>query len=103
MAENWRNIRAARHRADPALEGKVARARAAADFGAAVYALRKAAGLTQAELAVRMGTTQSAIARLEGGDRMPTMDVLRRVAEAVEGHVTVTMTTDRQRLDIAIA
>ena len=103
MAENWRTIREARHRADPTLEEKVARARAAADFGAAVYELRKTAGLTQAELAERMGTTQSAIARLEGGERMPTMDVLRRVAQAVGGELTVTMTAERERREVRIA
>lgn len=43
---------------------------------------RKTAGLTQAEIADRMGTTQSAIARLEslGGKHSPTLSTLRRYA-----------------------
>lgn len=41
---------------------------------------RLAAGLTQAELAARIGTTQSAIARLERGGTVPTVETLYRLA-----------------------
>ena len=43
---------------------------------------RTAAKLTQAEVAARIGTTQSAIARLEGGELSPSVRTLRRYAEA---------------------
>jgi DNA-binding XRE family transcriptional regulator len=43
---------------------------------------RKRASLTQAQLAERMGTTQSAVARLESGGRVPSIATLRRYAEA---------------------
>ena len=43
---------------------------------------RTAAKLSQAEVARRIGTTQSAIARLEGGNVAPTIPTLRRYAEA---------------------
>lgn len=46
-------------------------------------ALRKAAGLTQRELATRMGTTASAIARLEAGGTSPTFATLERLAAAL--------------------
>ena len=46
---------------------------------------RAAAGLTQAELARRMNTTQGAIARLESGVSMPSTRTLRRLAAAT-GH-----------------
>jgi predicted transcriptional regulator len=44
---------------------------------------RSEAGLTQEALAERMGTTQSAIARLEGGRVSPSVETLRRYAVAV--------------------
>ena len=43
---------------------------------------RSAAKLTQAEVARRLGTTQSAVARLEGGKVSPSIATLRRYAQA---------------------
>ncbi|MEX2556482.1 MAG: nucleotidyltransferase domain-containing protein [Actinomycetota bacterium] len=43
---------------------------------------RRAAGLTQAELARRAGTVQSAIAAYESGSKTPTVDTLTRLLEA---------------------
>ncbi|MFN7010595.1 MAG: helix-turn-helix domain-containing protein [Allorhizobium sp.] len=48
----------------------------------ALVQARTQARLSQAELARRLGTTQSAIARLEGGGVSPTLSTLRRYAEA---------------------
>ena len=47
-----------------------------------MIAARVRSGLTQAQLAQRMGTTQSVIARLEGGQRSPSVRTLRRLADA---------------------
>lgn len=41
--------------------------------------VRTARGLTQAGLAIRAGTTQTAISRLERGARSPTIETLRRL------------------------
>lgn len=49
------------------------------------------AGLTQAEVAARAGTTQSAIARLEGGSVSPTVETLRKYAKAVGKRLKVEM------------
>ena len=51
----------------------------------AMITTRREAKLTQAELAEKIGTTQSAIARLEGGRVSPSISTLRRYAEAT-GH-----------------
>lgn len=50
---------------------------------AILTAARERAGLTQAEVAAAVGTTQSTIARLEGGKSNPTVATLRKYAAAV--------------------
>lgn len=52
---------------------------------AAMAGARQRAGLSQAQLAKRMKTTQSAIARLESGRGRPSTTTLSRFAEAT-GH-----------------
>jgi ATP-dependent Clp protease, protease subunit len=49
---------------------------------------RKAAGMSQTEVAARMGTSQSAVARLEGGATDVRASTLERYAAAVGGQVT---------------
>ena len=56
-----------------------------------VYRLRTSAGLTQTELARRMGTTQSSIARVEAGGSLPTLDLLDRVGRALDAQITLTV------------
>lgn len=46
--------------------------------------LRKAKGLTQKELARRVGITQQAIARYEAQERMPSLRMLKRLARALD-------------------
>jgi len=57
----------------------------AAEFEIAseLIAARARAGLTQVEVAQRMGTTQSTVARLEGGKDMPSLRSVQRYAEAI--------------------
>ena len=50
---------------------------------------RQAQGLSQRELAELVGTTQSAIARLERGGRPPRIDTLLRIADALECELVV--------------
>ena len=50
---------------------------------------RKRAGLSQQEMARRMGTTQSVIARLECGGRSPSVKTLRRLAEVTGSRLVV--------------
>jgi transcriptional regulator with XRE-family HTH domain len=57
--------------------------------GHLVSRLRTAQGLTQGELAQRVGTQQSSIARLESGNTQPSLSFLHRVAEALGGRLEV--------------
>jgi ribosome-binding protein aMBF1 (putative translation factor) len=50
---------------------------------------RKELGLSQAELAELVATTQSAIARLESGGRPPRIDTLLRIADALDCELLV--------------
>lgn len=46
------------------------------------YDTRVQSGLSQSELARRMGTSQPVIARIEGGSSTPSVDMLDRLARA---------------------
>ena len=53
---------------------------------------RARAHLTQAEVAQRMGTTQSVVARLESGTNSITLKTLERYAEATGSHLRIQLT-----------
>ena len=55
----------------------------------ALVQARAKANLTQAQLAKKMGTTQSAIARLEGGHVSPSLATLRSYAEATGARLKI--------------
>ena len=54
-----------------------------------VSARRTQVGLSQQRLAELCGTTQSSIARLEGGGRPPRIDTLLRIADALDCELAV--------------
>ena len=57
---------------------------------ARVVIMRRAElGLTQQELAERMGTTKSVISRIESGQHRSGTDTLRRLAQALDGHAVI--------------
>ena len=74
---------------DPEFREEYARADDEFTLVEALVRARAAAKLTQADLARRLGTTQSAIARLEGGRVSPSFATLRRYAEATGTRLTV--------------
>jgi DNA-binding XRE family transcriptional regulator len=49
---------------------------------------RRSAGLSQTEVAARMGTSQSAVARLEAGDADVRASTLERYAAAIGSQIT---------------
>ncbi len=65
----------------------------------AIIAARAHAGLSQAELAARMATSQPFVARLESGRTLPSLRTLLRVAKATgtvpEFHLRPKRTPDR--------
>jgi ribosome-binding protein aMBF1 (putative translation factor) len=63
-------------------------------LASAVIGARARAGLTQEELAERMGTSQSAIARLESGRSRPSTRTLRKLAEATGSKLRVSFVPD---------
>jgi transcriptional regulator with XRE-family HTH domain len=58
--------------------------------GALIRDARLEAGLTQVELAARLGTTQSAIARLERADSNPTVGTLEAALGAAGRRLEIT-------------
>ncbi len=58
-------------------------AKGAFELAERVRKARESLGITQAELARRIGSTQPAIARLEAGGITPSFDTLRRIAAAL--------------------
>lgn len=48
-----------------------------------IKAMRCARGMTQADLATRLGTTAATISRYESGQREPTLPVAAKLAEAL--------------------
>lgn len=57
----------------------------------ALVSARTRANLSQAEVARRVGTTQSAIARLEGGGVSPSIATLRRYAAATGAKLEINL------------
>ena len=64
-------------------------ARLAIDVGEKVREAREAAGLSQRELAVRMSTSQAAVARLEAGGTSATLTTLQKAAAALGLELTI--------------
>ena len=67
---------------DPAYRRAHAAQRAEFELASELIAARARAGLSQAQLAKRMRTTQSAVARIESGKHWPSRRTLERYARA---------------------
>jgi DNA-binding XRE family transcriptional regulator len=59
------------------------------EFKSALIEARIKGELTQAEIAKRAGTTQSAIARLESGKSNPTLAFMQRLSEALGARLEI--------------
>ena len=68
-----------------------------ADIARKIYDLRTKAGLTQQELAARVGTTKSAISRMEDADYDGhSLSILKRIAEALDKRVQIRFVSARK-------
>lgn len=67
---------------NPEFQAEYERLRPEFELAETIIAARAAQGLTQAELAARMETSQSYIARLESGRVLPSMRTWQRLAAA---------------------
>ena len=79
-AGSGRRIR--KWKADPKFREEFEALRPECELAQALINARSRAGLSQSDVAARMGTSQPAVARLESG-RKPTLKALERYAEAV--------------------
>lgn len=81
-------------RKDPAFREAYAALEDEFALAAQIIEARARAGLTQAELAERMGTSQSAIARLESGRSRPSTSTLTKLAAATGTKLRVSFVPD---------
>ena len=58
--------------------------------------LRLSKGLTQEQLAEKLQTKQSSIARLESGESLPSLSTVRRVAEALDAELDIVVRPKKQ-------
>ena len=66
------------------------------ELGHLIRRLRVEAGLSQRELGLRLGTTQSGVSRLErGGAAANRLDTLGRVAVALDRHLVLSFPNGR--------
>lgn len=85
---------------DPERKAALAQERIHAKVARQIYDLRTATGLTQKDLADRIGTTQSAISRLEDADyEGHSLSMLRRIAEALGAKVNVEIEREERAVE----
>ncbi len=77
--------------ANPEFRAEYEKADAEFSLIEALVRARSNANLSQAELAKKIGTTQSAIARLEGGGVSPSLSTLRRYASATGSKLEISL------------
>ena len=89
---------------DPDFVKKFKEAGEAWDVALQLAALRKASGLSQKELARRVGTSQQQISRLESPDyEGHSLRMLRRVVEVLGAKVRVEICRQKQQRELAVA
>ena len=83
--------------ADPAARAEYESLGPEFEIASTLITARRRAKLTQEQLAERMNTTQSAIARMESGRHTVSMTSIRRYAEATGSRVSLWLVRSRDR------
>ena len=65
-------------------------------LAAALIRLRLSKGLTQEELAKVLNTKQSSIARLESGSSLPSLSMIKKVADALDAELEIKLQPKHQ-------
>jgi len=87
---------------DPERLESLQKEREKAHIAGQIYDMRTRAGLSQAELAERVGTTQSVISRLEDADyEGHSLNMLRRIARALNCRLEVRFVPERKKATTA--
>jgi len=75
---------------DPEIKAEYDRLKPEFDIIKSIIRKRLEKGLSQKQLAEKMGTKQSALSRLESGNYNPSLSFLKRVASALEANLHIT-------------
>lgn len=90
---------------DPSVEKHYLRLTVINRLADAILLLRKKRGLTQKQLAEKVGTTQAVISRLENASVKPSLETVLKIAEALDAAVDIRIVPleKLRRHDIAIS
>ncbi len=73
----------------PGVRGAMEESRVENEIADAIIEARLASGLTQEQLAKKIGTNQAAISRLENGEANPRLSTLKKLANALNAEFKV--------------
>lgn len=88
---------------DPEFRKEWERLRPFEELARIVVQRRMQLGCTQAQLAEAMGTTASAVSRIESGQHETRPGTLRKLAAALGGHAVIGFTFDDQPETVAVS
>lgn len=92
---NWREHKK-RLMNDPEFRGEYEALEPEYQLAAALIRLRVARGLTQEELARLLNTKQESIARLESGGSLPSLSMVKKVADALDADLEIKLQPRQQ-------
>ena len=98
---SFRELRDEELARDPELRAEYERLKPVYHVVSQLIAARKEAGLSQAEIAAKLGTKQSSISRLEYAPKFPSFELLQRYNQVVGQTLTLVPQRDAARPRLA--